>query len=356
VAELETLSTRRLNRAVLARQHLLERSTKPLTEVIHEIAGLQTQYAPSGYLALWSRIADFERESLTRSMEKREVIHGTLMRVTLHSVTARDYWPIVAGIRRSRQDWMLRVTQDMRGSFDVEEIARALREVLEPGPMRARDVSAAMTGRGFPTQAVGWASLYVDIVRIPPSGTWERRANDLYELAERWLPPDSTPGGMPDEIDGVRLLVQRYLGAFGPARPADLAGWAGISLQLVKQALDGIELRRFRDEQRRALIDLPDAPLPTEETPAPVRFLPVWDPTLLVHCRRALILPEGYRSLVFNTRTPHSVNTFLVDGQVAGTWRHEEGRIVTKSFQPLPARVQREVDDEGERLSKLYAG
>jgi hypothetical protein len=277
------------------------------------------------------------------------------MRVTLHSVTARDYWPIVAGIRRARQEWMLRVTQGMRGSFDVEEIARALREVLEPGPLRARDVTAAMTERGFPTQAVGWASLYVDIVRIPPSGTWERRANDLYELAERWLPPDSTPTGLPEEIDGARLLVQRYLGAFGPARPADLAGWAGISLQLVKRALDGMELRRFRDEQRRELIDLPGAPLPTDGIAVPVRFLPVWDPTLLVHCRRALILPEEYRPRVFNTRTPHSVNTFLVDGQVAGTWRHEEGRIVTNSFETLAPRAQREVDDEAERLSKLYA-
>jgi uncharacterized protein YcaQ len=351
---LETLSTRRLNRALLARQHLLARTERPMNDVIEEIGGLQTQYAPSGYIALWTRLERFAKRDLTEAMERREVLHGTLMRVTIHSVTARDYWPIVAGIRRSRQKWIRRVSKGQWPDLDFERVADDLREVLADGPMRARDVTRAMTERGHPPQAVGWSSLWVDLVRIPPSGTWERRANDLYEISERWLPPDSSPTPMPDEIDGVRLLVRRYLGGFGPARLADISDWAGIPVRLVRDALEGMQLRRFRDEQDRELIDAPNAPLPAEDTPAPVRFLPVWDPTLLVNCRRTQILPEELRPRVFNVRTPQSVNTFLVDGAVAGAWRHDAGRIVTESFVDLPTHVQREVDDEAERLALLY--
>lgn len=353
---LETLSERRLNRAVLARQHLLARAEKPMNEVIEDIAGLQTQYAPSGYIALWSRVAGFQRADLTRAMEQREVLHGTLMRVTIHSVTARDYWPTVYGIRRSRQEWVMRVTAQQRGDLDPERVAEDLREVMADGPMRARDVTSAMVERGYPPQAVGWASLWVDLVRIPPSGTWERRANDLYELAERWLPPDASHPATTEEIHGVRLLIRRYLGGLGPARVADFANWAGIPPKLAKAGVAGMELRRFKDEQGRELIDLPDAPLPPEDTPAPVRFLPVWDPTLLVHCRRTQILPERFRSRVFHVRTPQSVNTFLVDGQVAGTWRYDLGAVVTDSFTDLPAQSRREIAAEAERLTDFYSG
>src|SRR3954452_20559075 len=109
-ADLETLTTRRLNRALLARQHLLERADSSISDVVEDVGGLQTQYAPSAYIALWSRLRGFERDDLTAAMERREVIHGTLMRVTIHSVTAGDYWPAVAGIRKSRQAWLRRVT------------------------------------------------------------------------------------------------------------------------------------------------------------------------------------------------------------------------------------------------------
>jgi hypothetical protein len=112
-----------------------------------------------------------------------------------------------------------------------------------------------------------------------------------------------------------------------------------------------LRLRRFRDEDGRELVDLPRAPLPEPETPAPVRFLPTWDATLLVHARRTGILPEHYRARVFSTKTPHSVGTFLVDGAVAGTWRPERGRIVTKPFARLTRETKRELDDEADRLA-----
>jgi hypothetical protein len=149
-------------------------------------------------------------------------------------------------------------------------------------------------------------------------------------------------------------LIRRYLGAFGPASVREIADWGGIPHTKLIPVLERMSLRHFRDEKGRDLIDLPRAPLPDADTPAPVRFLPTWDATLLVHARRTQILPEQFRPLVFNTRTPHSVPTFLVDGAVAGTWRVEGGRVELKPFEPLPRSVKREVDEEARRLEAFF--
>ncbi len=155
-------------------------------------------------------------------------------------------------------------------------------------------------------------------------------------------------------MDGAEHIIRRYLGAFGPASLREIADWGGISHTILLPAIDRLALRRFRDEQGKELLDLQRAPLPDPETPAPVRFLPTWDATLLVHARRTQILPERYRPLVFNTRTPHSVPTFLVDGAVAGTWRFEGGRVEVKPFEPLPKAIRKEVDDEAQRLTDFH--
>lgn len=350
-----TLTTRQLNRALLARQHLLEPSTKSIAETLEDVGGLQTQYAPAAYVGLFSRMAAFQRNDLTRAMEERVAIHGTLMRTTIHTVSAGDYWPMVAGIRRSRQEWVLRVSSAMRGDIQIEDVVEAVREALHDGPIRAKTLTAEIVARGYPPQSVGWAALWVDIVRIPPSGTWERRANDLYELAERWLPSDSQGDGMPSEEDGLQVLVRRYLGGFGPARVADIANWANVPPARLKPVLDKFNLRHFKDEMGRTLIDLRDAPLPPEDTPAPVRFLPQFDATLLVHCRRTLILPEQYRSVIFSTKSPQSFPTFTLDGQVVGTWRHDGTKVVTHNFSSLTRSDQRAVDSEAERMTEFYA-
>ena len=188
-------------------------------------------------------------------------------------------------------------------------------------------------------------------MRVPPSGTWEQRRADLYGLAADWLPPPTQL----TERDGVELLIRRYLGGFGPAAMADVANWMGVNIGVVREVAAALALRSFRDEVGRTLVDLPDAPLPDPDTPAPVRFLPVWDATLLVHARRTQILPEEFRSLVFNTRTPHSVNTFLLDGQVAGTWRHEKGAISLDPFRKLTRAERAALDDEAPRLEAFHA-
>jgi len=181
---LETLNKRRLNRALLARQHLLERSDRPMLDVIEDIGGLQTQYAPTGYVSLWTRMSSFERDSLTRAMDDRQVIHGTLMRVTIHSVTARDYWPMAIGTRASRREWMTRIIRGFAAELDMAAVTGLVREALANGPLKARELTRRVVEAGYPERAAGWAGMWVDLVRIPPSGTWERRANDLYELAE----------------------------------------------------------------------------------------------------------------------------------------------------------------------------
>lgn len=150
-------------------------------------------------------------------------------------------------------------------------------------------------------------------------------------------------------------LVRRYLTGFGPATVADIADWGGLAPATVTGLTEQMELRRFVDERGRTLLDLPQSPLPDPDTPAPVRFLPTWDAMLLVHARAKGVLAEARRPQIFNTKTPHSVSTFLVDGAVAGTWRYERGEVVVAPFAPLPAAVQDEVDAEATRLAVMHA-
>jgi hypothetical protein len=347
----ETLSQRRLNRALLARQLLLRRSGSSLTDVLEQMGGLQAQYAPSGYIGLWSRVAGFERQVLTRALEQRTAIQATLLRATIHIVSAADYWPLTAAIRRTRREWFERVSRREIEKLDMARAAAAVREELAAGPLRMTELTARLVARGYPQRAAGWAGAYVDLVRVPPSGTWERRRADLYALAEDWLPVRSRVS----EEEGMELVIRRYLGAFGPAPLADVANWAGLTPASLKPLVGRLELRQLRDEKGRDLLDLPEAPLPPEDTPAPARFLPTWDASLLVHARRTQILPEAYRPLVFNTKTPHSVPTFLIDGQVAGSWRHEKGRVELKPFAPLDRAARRELEEEAHALASFHA-
>ena len=345
------LSTRALNRALLARQLLLERSPLALTDALEKVGGLQTQYAPSGYIGLWSRLPDFQRETLTAALTDRSVIQGTLIRSTIHMVSAAD-WPLfAAGSRNARRDWWLRASRRETEKIDVEAVLDRVRTLLSDGPRRQADIVALLEAEGYPRIAWNTAAQLIDLVRVPPSGTWERRRADLYGLADDWLGSSNAT-----EEAGQEHLVRRYLGGFGPAALADIASWAGLPAAALRAVIERLELRRFRDGRGRELVDLPDAPLPNPDSPAPVRFLPTWEASLLVHARRALILPEEYRPVIFNTKMPQSVPTFLVDGAIAGTWRYENGRIEIKPFGELPAKVRGELDDEADRLALFHAG
>jgi hypothetical protein len=339
------LSRRELNRAMLERQLLLSRAGSPLPRTLERIAGIQAQYAPSMYIGLWSRLEGFERDALTRALERRSVVQGTLMRVTIHLVSARDYWPFALGVRDARREQWFRARKNDPSPRQVEAAAATVGRLLADGPRGRADLLEGMDARIF--NGVG---IWLDLVRVPPAGTWEHRRGDIYETAEAWLGP---PEGTPDE--GLELLIRRYLGRFGPGAPAEIADWAGMPPRPVAEALERLELRHFRTEEGGLLVDLPRAPLPPADTQAPARFLPTWDSTLLVHCRRTQFLPEEHRSKVFTTRTPQSDTAFAVDGEVAGTWRYDSGRVVLKPFGRLPASGREELEAEGKRLAAFMA-
>jgi hypothetical protein len=343
-----TLSARELNRALLARQLLLERAKTPLPRALERIGGLQAQYAPSMYIGLWSRLEGFERDQLTRALERHTVVQGTLMRMTIHLVSKRDYWPFAVAVRKARRENWLK-TRDP-SAREISSAARSVRRAIGDGSMTSSQLDSALGDRQGPIAM--WRNgvgLWVDLVRVPPSGTWERRRADIYAVAEEWVGAENV-----SEADGRAHLARRYLGGFGPASRKDIADYCAIGLTAVDRALKGMKLRRFRAEDGTELVDLPRAPLPDPDTPAPVRFLPVWDATLLGHARRTGILPEKHRSKVFNVKTPQSVSTFLVDGVVAGTWTYEKGRVKTKPFGRLDTSTRRELKAEAERLAELH--
>jgi hypothetical protein len=343
-----TLTERELNRALLARQMLLERADLALTKVVERMGGVQSQYAPSSYIGLWTRLAGFQRAQLTQALERRTVVQGTLMRGTIHIVSARDYWSLAAGIRQDSRSWWLGVTRRQIPESEVAAVARRVRVLLAGGPRRRKELTAEL---GVSSTMWNGMSGWVNLLRVPPSGTWERRSADLYAVADDWLRGSSD--ATPDE--GLELIVRRYLGGFGPASRKDIASWAGISVTTLAPTLERMRLRRFRDERGGELLDLQRAPLPGAGVPAPVRFLPTWDATLLVHARRTQIMPERFRPKVFDTKTPHSVPTFLIDGQVAGTWKHEGGHVVVSPFEQVPRAARRELDDEAGRLAAWLA-
>ena len=242
------------------------------------------------------------------------------------------------GVRAARLEWYLWAARDRPDPAELAGAVDRLRELLRAGPLRRTELDALFGPRI--RQGIG---MYLDMVRVPPSGTWARRRADLFGVAEDWVgPPDVTEEEVHD------LLIRRYVGAFEPARRSEIADWTGLPVTTVSKALVPLGPSRGAGRER---VDLPDAPLPDPETPAPVRFLPAYDATLLAHARRTLILPEEHRTKVFHVRMPQSIGTFLVDDQVAGTWPSKANKVSwgrSCRCPPAPAR-------EADRLAEFHA-
>ena len=346
------LSTQELNRAVLARQLLLERAARSPERALEAVCGLQTQYAPSGYIGLWSRIADFDRGTLTDAMLAGRVVQAWVMRCTIHMTDARDYWAFTAAVRAARREWWLRSAKPPPG-LDMAAVADAVREYLLDGPLKQAEIQKRLVADGFPREVWPGVQLWLDLVRVPPAGTWATPRAHVYGLAERAVPLPDPP---PREEAAQELLAARYLRAFGPASGADVGSFCGWSVGTTRAVLGRMTLRRFRHEAGSELVDVPDGPLPPADTPAPVRFLGPWEAVLLVHARRAQVLPEEHRPKVFARQVPQSVPTFLVDGRVAGTWRYVDGAVRCEPFDTLPASTGRALAAEAERLAAFHAG
>jgi Winged helix DNA-binding domain len=336
---MRTLTQRELNRALLARQLLLERGRMPLPKALERIGGIQAQYAPSMYIGLWSRVDGFNRDALDRALERRSVIQATLMRHTIHLVSRADYWPLALAVREARRAHWLKVRPDAPSPQAMAGAARTLRGAMN-GSISRKQIEELIGKERF-----YGVVLWLDLVRVPPSGTWDRRRADLFAAAEDWVGPP------PSEVGAVEHLIRRYLTGFGPATRKDVASFTGLPPNEVNATIEQMELREFDG----GLVDLPRAPLPDPDTPAPPRFLPTWDATLLVHARRTGVLPEEHRPKIFGIKTPHSFPTFLVDGQVAGTWRYEKGKIELKPFGRLEAADRRALKEEADRLAELHS-
>jgi hypothetical protein len=340
-----TLTDRHLNRALLARQLLIEPASGSIAAVLERMGGLQAQYAPAMYIGLWSRMDGLERDAVTDALRAKRIVQATLLRSTIHLVSRRDYWPFAVAIRAARREWYLRVMKGDPSQAELTAAAEKLRAAFADGPLRQAEIDKLIGAR-----LRAGAGLWLDMVRVPPAGTWERRRADLFTSAEQWLgpPPDLDPDHCVD------LLVRRYLGGFGPSTRAQIADWAGLPVTTISAALERASLRRYRAEDGSTLVDLPRAALPEPDTRVPVRFLANWDAALLVHARRTGVLPERYRSRIFSSKTPHSFNTVLVDGAVAGTWRYEGGTVRIDAFEPLEPAVRREIQAATHPLAAFH--
>jgi hypothetical protein len=339
------LTLRELNRTTLLRQLLLRRERLPVVRAVERLAGLQAQLAPSPYLALWARLDGFGRVALERALLGDAVVKATLMRATLHLVSARDYPPFAAAVRDSQ------TVARTRGVDPPPEAAvRRAAELARERPRTRRELLAVLgheervdpTVDPRPLRQLHWLLLGARLEQTPDSALWTPARVASFRTMDADLP--SPPVGR-------QHLVRRYLAAFGPASRGDLADWSGVPVRDLAPALEAIRLRRFRDETGRELLDLPRAPLATGDEAAPSRLLPRWDELLLAHKDRTRVLPEEYRKTVIH-KNGDVQQTFLVDGFVAGLWRQDGGRIALEPFAPLPRTARRGLEDEARRLAE----
>jgi hypothetical protein len=335
VAE-RVLTQRELNRATLARQLLLERATFSVPRAVERVAGLQAQLASTPYIGLWSRLEGFRPAALERALKARRVARGVLMRGTVHVVSTPDYGLFAKAIEVAPAGWV---------KPEADELARAVAASLRTfcAEPRTRE------------EVLDWLEREHGVTSDGTNGVWyalrlHGRIGHSPE-ASLWRAPIHGPTFVAvehEELDADEArtgLVGRYLAAFGPATRAEIAGWSGLKVRDFADLLQG--LVRLRDDRGRELFDLPRAPRPPADTPAPVRFLPKFDNVLL---DRERVLPEAYRKAVVR-KNADVQPTFTVDGLVAGTWKLEQRGVVPEPFAPLPRIARREVEEEAARLS-----
>jgi hypothetical protein len=328
---------------------LLERGRIPALEAVDRLVGLQAQLPNPPYVALWSRIADFRQEELTRLIERRRVVRSTMMRATQHLVTARDFLRFRPVLQPALDRLHRSVYAKRIASEDREEILEAGRALLAERPHTITELRERFGARWPRRDADAMAytiQLLLPLVHVPPRGTWGRGGAVPATLGESWLrKPVST-----DRAPGRMIL--RYLAAFGPASVADVQTWSGLtSLRAPMEALRP-RLRVFRDEAGRELFDVPDAPRPDADTPAPPRFLPEYDNLLLGYADRSRMLSDEQRKSIW-TRNG-MLSSALVDGRVAAAWRIvRDGTRATLEIVPLARIAKRdrtELAEEGMRL------
>lgn len=330
-----TLTARAINRATLARQLLLDSAELAPAVAVERLAGMQGQEPKHPYVGLWTRLRDFSGDQLTAAVQDRSLVRATLFRGTLHLVTAADYLRFRSALTPVLESG-LKLLGDRADGLDRPEVEAAARRLLAGQPLTFTEIRAALATE-FPTvdeRALGFATrMLVPLVMVPAQTRWGYPANARFTLAEDWLGATPHRAAVPGE------LVERYLAAFGPASPADFQTWCG--LPGARPLFDSLDLQVCTDENGSTLYDLPAAPRPDPDTPAPVRFLPEFDNLLLAHARRQRIIADEHRPAVF-TKNLRVRSTYLVDGTVAGLWSTEKKRgTATLTLTPFGRTLKR---------------
>jgi len=349
------LDRRTLNRALLARQLLLARQSMPVEAAVAHLVGLQAQAPAPPYFGLWSRLVDFDPVELARLLQDRQVVRAPSLRATIHLVAAADCLPL-RGLLQPVFDRHLAADPARApaiAGLDRAALAAAGRELLAGQAYSSRALGPLLA-RHWPERdpaVLVWAvQLLLPLLQPPPRGVWGASGQATWTTAESWL--GRPAGGALDPAE----LVRRYLAGFGPAMVADIQQWSGLTG--LAEVVQRMELRRFRDEPGRVLYDLPGAPIPEPDAPAPARFVAPFDNLVIGHADRTRVISDPHRRQVF-TVNGIVKGTVLVDGFVAGSWRLDQTRsgatLAVEPFGRLPEPDRSELAAEGSRLLEFAA-
>ncbi len=346
----ELLGARALNRATLARQALLERATMPALEAIEHLAGMQAQAPQSPYVGLWTRLSAFRAQELGELIEARRAVRGPLMRATLHLVSARDWLAFRPVVQPVLERGFAGAPFDVSG-VDVPALLESGGALLEQRPLTRPELGAMLAERwpeSDPTSLAQAVTYLMPVVQVTPCGVWGKNAQARWTTAEAWL------GGKSYAEPARGQIVLRHLAAFGPATVKDMQTWSGLTR--LGNVVDRLrpQLRTFRDQHGAELFDLPDAPRPDPDTPAPPRFLPEYDNLLLSHSDRSRVIP-GDERVPLQPGLGARYGTLLLDGFFRGTWRitrHRDSAVLhVEPFTPPSDRDA--IAAEGEALLRF---
>lgn len=348
----DTLTLRQLNRATLARQMLLAREKVSTVEAVERLCGMQAQEAKPPFIGLWTRLAEFRRQDLHTALFERAVVRATLMRGTLHLMSASDYTAFRMTLQPMLTEGM-RVLGARASGLEMDKLLPVARMLLKHEALSFNELRPLLL-EAFPQvndRALGYAvRTNLPLIMVPTDDRWAYPSVADFTLAETWLDDPLSGDGATQE------LVLRYLAAFGPATAADMQTWSGMGA--IRTVLDGMRphLRVFKDERGRDLFDLPQAPRPDDDVPAPPRFLPEFDNLVLAHSDRARVLADEHRGFVV-TKNLRVRATFLSDGFVRGTWTVERKKntatLLLTPFEALPGPAVDELAAEGEALLRF---
>lgn len=352
-----TLTRQALNRALLDRQMLLRRSSASAYEVVTHLTGMQAQAPYAPYTGLWTRMSAFHQDELAGLLLDRRVVRIALMRSTVHLVTAEDcLWlrPLIQGaLDKDLYPNNLYGRHRLDG-LDLEKVVEAGSAFMAEKPLPTGELRELLGARWPDREPAALAYVLRNLaalVQVPPRGIWGVGGQTTCTTVQTWLGRELHPDPSPAE------LVLRYLAAFGPATVKDIQTWAGVTrLRAVVKTL-GDRLVALRGEDGEELYDLPDAPRPDADTPAPARFLPEYDNLLLSHADRSRVIDEDHRGRLYNGNGMKAA--FLLDGRVAGSWKIDSKRsaasLTIAPFARLTKKQTAELSEEGARLLAFTA-